>query len=527
MDGFEEKVVLSSLIHKPELLVDEKFPIKTADFSKKTSKQIYNAVYNLYVLGATEVNASEIEAQISKVPSAYKDFKEHNGPRLLIELDNMDSSAYTFEVYFNNLKKKSLIRELIKQGIDTTDILDYSKGEKELEEQIKKFEQMSYKDIIDNYKEKLAKVEDKYENLIEKSGIEAGEGIKELLLSFEEQEEMGLPLNGDLLNTATRGARRKKVYLNSASSGQGKTRLAAGNAAKLAFPYYYDNDKGKWVDTGMKFNVLFVTTELEHSEIQTMFLAYISGVNEEKILTNRYDSQEEKARVMKAADIIEQSDNIYIEFIPDPSIESVSAKIRVYALQKEIEYVFYDYIHVSSSTYRGKKDMRDDVWLMLFVDRLKQLANELNIFVFTATQVNASAYEDREIKNESMIRGAKSIADKCDVAMITSAILKEQEKGLAKSLSLKMGTKTPNQIIDIYKNRRGKWRNVRIWRYTDLGTCRSYDCFATDTGNNPIDMKGTKIATQQLVKEGAFPIIDSDTGEIVSENRKVTEIYDL
>lgn len=90
-----------------------------------------------------------------------------------------------------------------------------------------------------------------------------------------------------------------------------------------------------------------------------------------------------------------------------------------------------------------------------------------------------------------------------------------------------MGTKTPNQIIDIYKNRRGKWRNVRIWRYTDLGTCRSYDCFATDTGNNPIDMKGTKIATQQLVKEGAFPIIDSDTGEIVSENRKITEIYDL
>lgn len=42
--------------------------------------------------------------------------------------------------------------------------------------------------------------------------------------------------------------------------------------------------------------------------------------------------------------------------------------------------------------------MRDDVWLMLFVDKLKQLANELDIHISTATQLNASSYEDREIK---------------------------------------------------------------------------------------------------------------------------------
>lgn len=111
--------------------------------------------------------------------------------------------------------------------------------------------------------------------------------------------------------------------------------------------------------------------------------------------------------------------------------------------------------------------------------------------------------------------------------MITSTILKEQEKGLARSLATQLGTREPNQILDVYKNRRGKWRSIRIWRYTDLGTCRSYDCFVTDTGNNPIDIKATQIAVQQLVKEGSFPVVNPDTGEVVEENRKASEISDF
>ena len=97
---------------------------------------------------------------------------------------------------------------------------------------------------------------------------------------------------------------------------------------------------------------------------------------------------------------------------------------------------------------------------------------------------------------------------------------------MAKILATQQGTREPNQIIDIYKNRRGKWRNIRIWRYTDLGTCRSEDCFITDTGNNPIDFKTTKIEIQRLVHEGAFPIVDPDSKEVVIENRKEVQISD-
>lgn len=879
-----ERVILSYLVHNPELLFEEKYPLKAGDFKKKIHKQIYSALLNIYARGVTNINIEEIKMQIGKSSSAGKEFVELGGDSRLSEIDNLNWKVYDYDIQYANLKKYALFQDLEANGIDISDLYHPEGDAEKAMQMADKIDKMSYKDIIDHYREKVAKIEDKYENFIEKSGIEAGEGLDDLLHSLEEQPEMGMPLIGDLLNVATRGARRKKVYLNSAGSGTGKalvngskvmtpngpksiedmvigdsifgedgkiykvlgvfpqgekevyritfndrtfidccdehlwtfqtasqrgrkskkwstktlkeiidtvplkikssigkvktpyrwnifipitapidykeqetkikpysvgallgdgylrlaecptftnknldivqrverelkdinvslskhknsnceydlisydelkeelynldlgdrhswdkfipdvykyntienrikllqglfdadgsvsggntvditlkskqlildikeiceslgltatyyekentgyylgsefvncgttyrlnvkmnkeigslfyceeknnkiknlkktiyrnihkieklnkkepmtcittsnptelfltnnyivthnSRMAAGNVAKLGFPMYYDEVKEQWIETGMQCPILFITTELEHSEVQTMFISYVSGVNEEKILNNKYDTMEEKKRVQKAVEIIKKCHNVYIEFIPEPSIDSVAAKIRLYALQKEVEYVFYDYIHVSSATYKNKKDMRDDVWLMLFVDKLKQLANELDIHISTATQLNASSYEDKEIKNESMIRGAKSIADKVDFAMITTAILKEQEKSLAKSLATTLGTREPNQILDIYKNRRGKWRSIRIWRYTDLGTCRSFDCFATDTGNNPIDIKITKTIVSQLVKEGSFPVVNPDTGEVVEENRKMSEISDF
>ena len=77
-----------------------------------------------------------------------------------------------------------------------------------------------------------------------------------------------------------------------------------------------------------------------------------------------------------------------------------------------MQYVFYDYIHISSGLTEGRdKQTRDDVLLLLLCDTLKRLANELDIFVYTASQLSGD-YEDKEVKNETLLRGAKSLADK-------------------------------------------------------------------------------------------------------------------
>jgi hypothetical protein len=45
----------------------------------------------------------------------------------------------------------------------------------------------------------------------------------------------------------------------------------------------------------------------------------------------------------------------------------------------------------------------------------------------------------------------------------------------------------PNQVLDIYKNRRGQFKDIRIWSSSDLGTCRREDIIVTDANYNPID----------------------------------------
>ena len=122
---------------------------------------------------------------------------------------------------------------------------------------------------------------------------------------------------------------------------------------------------------------------------------------------------------------------------------------------------------------------------MMLSTALKDIAVELGLFVMSSTQTNAKSDEDnRTMKNESVIRGARSIIDKCDLACVISRVTKEEEELLSDTIA-KVGI-TPNQVMDVYKVRRGKYTNVRIWSYVDLGTCRKLDLFITDEKLNEV-----------------------------------------
>ena len=44
----------------------------------------------------------------------------------------------------------------------------------------------------------------------------------------------------------------------------------------------------------------------------------------------------------------------------------------------------------------------------------------------------------------------------------------------------------PTHVIDIYKNRRGRYKNIRIWTKLHLGTGERQDLFMTTSENEPI-----------------------------------------
>ncbi len=132
---------------------------------------------------------------------------------------------------------------------------------------------------------------------------------------------------------------------------------------------------------------------------------------------------------------------------------------------------------------------------MMLSNQLKQLAKDYNIFVFSSTQTNAKAQEE-DFKDESCIRGARSVADKIDMGCVITRVdekdfnsilpkLKIAARDGALDEEIASRKKLPTHVIDIYKMRRGQYKNVRIWCRINLGTGEREDLFMTRMDNTP------------------------------------------
>lgn len=163
----------------------------------------------------------------------------------------------------------------------------------------------------------------------------------------------------------------------------------------------------------------------------------------------------------------------------------------------------FDYIHTTASMVSqfAKNNLGEHTILMMMANQLKQIAKDNNICIFSSTQVNATAMtDDMEFKNETCIRGSKSVADKVDIGYVMSKIGVKTWNSMKKilqpaAISGKIDRKyilddnyKPTHILDIYKMRRGRFKNVRIWCHLDLGTGRRQDLFMTTSDNQVIDL---------------------------------------
>jgi len=162
------------------------------------------------------------------------------------------------------------------------------------------------------------------------------------------------------------------------------------------------------------------------------------------------------------------------------------SRILEQVLDKKLDAVFYDYIFIPSDDGdSAKRNFRTDQMLMLMGSALKDLAATYDIFLFSGTQVSGQ-WEGAKARNQNLIRDAKSLADKPDIGFIACQVC-DEEYDKAQTLFTSQGLKRPNLVLDLYKNRRGKTTNVKIWRYFDYGTCRSTDLLVTTQSYNLID----------------------------------------
>ena len=292
-----------------------------------------------------------------------------------------------------------------------------------------------------------------------------------------------------------------------------------------SFDFYYNRMKKfsalralkKWTKVGEGQRILFFATEMEKEEIQTMILAHLSAVNEDKILNNKYENPEEKQRVRDAIKVLEKyQDNFIFVRVGDPSIAQIKTLIRQQVLEYDIQYVFYDYIFSSPGLLKEYRDLnlREDVILMMASIALKDLANELEIFVMSGTQLNEKWKEYKGIRDYNLIRGSKAIADKIDVGGISLPLTQEEHDNVDQ-IARKLNLDLPTQVQDMYKIRRGKYNRVRIWSRVDLGTCRTEDLFLTDQNFNYIPITTNKY------------IFEDEMGSIINQEKMEEERKEL
>ena len=497
IDNNNTMQIIGCLINEPMLLLDPKVHIdEQLDFTEKIHKLIYGAIYNLFKSSGTTTPIN-IDNYLSNYSVNYEYYKKANGLQYLNDASDF-AQVDNFFYYYDRFKKLSLLRYFKAQGYSVKEIYDEDvkspKKEIEMEE---KFNSMTLNDIFNYFKVKIDTIEKKYRNKHTDRSIVAYEDIDTLITSFKTSPEVGLPFYNDIMNTIVRGQRKGKFYLSSSITSGGKSRSMCGEMCHLVYPFRYNKTAKRWVQNGFAKKALFILTEMEPDEIQTMIPAYLADVNEDHILQGTYEDDEEE-RVKCAIEIIKAYPYFYIEQIPNPNAAQLQSLIRFYVQNYGVEYIFFDYIFSSPGLLGEYRDLglRTDEALLLLSNSLKEVATECNVYVRSATQLNASALDPGDgkrtvIRNQNMLRASKSIADKIDVGYITMPITIEEMAKL-EPVCQKLCMPTPTHVSDIYKNRRGRYTAVRVWHDFDLGTCRMQDLFVTDQLYQPINIQIVK-----------------------------------
>lgn len=495
--------VIGCVFNTPQLLdFTDKYTITDEDFPDEFHRTVFGAIYKIHGLGAQHIGLENLADFFKDRPKSAAVYKNGDGEKWLLSVSDK-ANQLSFDYYYGRMKKMTLLRAYDSYGIDVTDIYDPDNildvKKKQLQEDI--LDNSSLEDIAAKVDKKIDDIKMRFVDESFGEAEQAGNGIFELIDKFKQSPEVGVPLYGPLINTVTRGARLKKFYLRSAATGVGKTRSMIADCCYIGCNRIYDESFG-WIKTGVAQPCLFITTEQELEEVQTMMLAFLSNVQEDHILNGKYDGDEED-RVREAANILKNSP-IYVEEMPDFSLQDVENTIKKNIRDHDVKYVFHDYIHTSLKILeeiqkRSGVNLREDNILFILSNKLKDICNTYGVFIESATQLNGD-WKEARTPDQNLLRGAKAIADKIDYGSILMNVTSEDIEALEPILSSNIFDK-PAIKLSVYKNRRGKYKGVYLWCKADLGTCRIQPMFCTTYDYEMVTIDNIKIMVEE---EGAF-----------------------
>jgi replicative DNA helicase len=467
------------------------YTLSDTDFVTDFHRVVFASIANLHNAGAENIGIKTIEDYLAKRPKSLAIYKDSDGSNWLMKVLK-EAQPTNFDYYYNRVKKMSLLRGYNDIGMDVSFILDEDNvfDIAMREEQEKKLNAMSLQDIADEVENRIVRIKEVIVDNDSDESCQIGDGLENLVERLKDEPVRGYPLFDRGNNIVTMGGRLGTFYLRSASTGVGKSRTAMADACFLACDRMWDN--GQWVSIGEKIPTVFISVELDKEELQTMALAFISGVPENHILEQQFDF-EEVDRVAEAIKILNES-KLFIEYLPDYSMMDIENCIKRNIRVNKTSAVFLDYIATSMKMMEelkrnvGSMVAREDQALFLLATKIKDIAQKYGVFIYSSTQLSNN-FKGERILDQGMLAGAKAIANRVDVGEIMVDMTPQDLEEIKPLLDANPGLGTPNVKMSIYKNRRGKFNRIILWMKADKSTCRYETIFATDYNYTLINLE--------------------------------------
>ena len=224
--------VLSCLMRNPLLLQDDKYVLVKTDFYKPLQQMIFVTIYNMAQNGIERITPQDIDLYISQYESQYEYYKQNKGYEFVIQCYQTaeGSDEKQFDSYYQRLKKFSMLRDLESVGIDTKQFYDTEKDALNRDIEDERLNKTSLEEILNAVRSNIVTIENKHIGKTTSNVQSAAFGMRDLVKELQANPEVGLPLEGEIINYACRGARLGKLYTYSAPSGSGKTRYMVMNA---------------------------------------------------------------------------------------------------------------------------------------------------------------------------------------------------------------------------------------------------------------------------------------------------------
>lgn len=495
--------VLGILMKNPQKLKSKECALDQEDFIGGLHQTIFICIYNLSNQGLKEINLNDIETYLANAdPVGYKKvFEKYDGADWILKIIE-DANELNFNYYFLIVKKMSLLRSYLKEGINVSHILDLDEIDPNIiKQQRENFDRKSIEEIIKDMDKKNLSAKKRFILTTSSDRKKAGEGAKEYYQKLKDTPLYGLSFESQYLNTIFRGANRKKFFIESRTTGGGKTRIGLSRMLNFCSRELWDFNKNDFIPNpnGQENSGLYIGTEMElMEEIEPILWAYVSGVDQEKIMTNTLTTEEDK-RVLKAIEILQKSP-LELIYEPEFNIEILEQYAEEYKIEKNIGYLYFDYMEITDelvqeSVRKRGGNIRDDIALLQLSKNLKRISKDYDLFLQTNTQI-AGQEKHSENRDETILRGSKAIPDKADGGIISMPPTQKELEKVAPILAQINGLvphRYPNMVHTIYKNRGGSVKNIKVWGYQDLGNMRWTDMFCTNEDYEQININPTKI----------------------------------